>query len=178
MTEDDSPPSPLAVLDRRYQLTLKALQSRGAIQYTDYKVKSAQWAALTNQSLCLTGEENKVTLTSCHLPSSKEWTIYQARNPDKRDHLSLRDNNKCIDVGAVVQPRGTPVILYLCHGGVSQELSYDFTSQMIYHGEYNNCLEVTDIAGSPAIKFSPCSLKKREQKWVVTLPVEETGTIR
>ena len=162
-----SSPVTMAILDRRYQLTLEKLKGgrKRVEEYGDYKIKRGSWAALTNQTLCLAGEDNKVVLAPCQLQSPlQKWSIHYSRDPDRRDHVSLPAVTKCVDVGAVTQPRGTPLILYGCHGGGSQELSFDFTSQMIYHGESNNCLE---LAEGGEVKIQACNLKKRDQKWII-----------
>ena len=160
----------VAILDRRYQLTLAALKDRQrSFPYTDYKIKSGTWAPVMEQSVCLAGQDNKVVLLPCQGTNSyNNWTIHFSRNPDKRDHISLPGLEKCIDVGAVRKPEEGPLILYGCHGAVTQELSYDFTSQMIYHGDSNNCVEYEEGEEGHVVKYRPCNLKKREQKWHIT----------
>ena len=162
----------VAILDRRYQLTLAALKDRqGGFPYTDYKIKSGRWAPVKEESVCLTGHDNKVALLPCQGTNTyNNWTIHFSRNPDKRDHISLQlpELQKCMDVGAVRRPEDGPIILYGCHGAVTQELSYDFTSKMIYHGDSNNCVEYEATEGGHEVKYRPCNLKKREQKWSIT----------
>ena len=68
-------------------------------------------------------------------------------------------------MGAVVRETGSPIILYGCHGGGAQEITYDSTARIFYRAEDNRCLDRTGVEDGGRVRLVSCNLRLEEQRW-------------